>query len=78
MTNIRQTSQSLIPFTVLEQIIQYSDWESGRLPSHTFEGYERLIYLDLHTGVTNGLDEIEERTRYAKTTYVQGTLMFPK
>jgi len=78
MINIRHTSQSLIPFTVLEQIIQYSDWESGRWPSGTYEGYDRLIYLDLHTGVTNWLDEIKERTRYTKTTSVQGTLMFPK
>ena len=38
----------------------------------------RLIYVDLHTRVTNWLDEIKERTRYTKTTPVQGTVMFPK
>jgi hypothetical protein len=78
MINTRHTSQSPIPFTVLEQITRYSDWEFGRWPSHTYEGFDRLIYLDLHTGVTNWLDEIKERTKYTETTCVQGTLMFQK
>ena len=41
-------------------------------------GCDKLIYFDLHTEATNWLDEIKERTRYTKTTSVQGTLMFPK